>query len=53
MGAGRERRHPLAGQPTGVYLVFAKITQPWRPSEGAPAAARTVLDQKWVLPAAW
>lgn len=45
-------RPPLAGQPTGVYLVFAKITQPWRPSEGAPSSARTVLDQKWVLPAA-
>lgn len=45
-------RPPLAGQPTGVYLVFAKIAQPWRPSEGAPSSARTVLDQKWVLPAA-
>ncbi|MEU6645824.1 HtaA domain-containing protein [Saccharomonospora sp. NPDC046836] len=45
-------RPPLAGQPTGVYLVFAKLADPWRPSEGAPSAARTVLDQKWVLPAA-
>jgi hypothetical protein len=45
-------RPPLAGQPTGVYLVFAKIAQPWKPSEGAPSSARTVLDQKWVLPAA-
>lgn len=45
-------RPPLAGQPTGVYVVFAKIAQPWQPSEGAPSAARTVLDQKWVLPAA-
>ncbi|RZS44601.1 Htaa protein [Herbihabitans rhizosphaerae] len=45
-------RPPLAGKPTGVYLVFAKITQPWRPSEGAPSSSRTVLDQKWVLPAA-
>jgi hypothetical protein len=45
-------RPPLAGQPTGVYLVFAKIADPWRPSEGAPSSARTVLDQKWVLPAA-
>src|SRR6476469_392161 len=45
-------RPPLAGRPTGVYLVFAKIAQPWRPSEGAPSSARTVLDQKWVLPAA-
>ena len=45
-------RPPLAGQPTGVYLVFAKIAQPWRPSGGAPSSARTVIDQKWVLPAA-
>jgi hypothetical protein len=45
-------RPPLAGQPTGVYVVFAKIAQPWQPSEGAPSSARTVLDQKWVLPAA-
>ncbi|TDV38673.1 HtaA domain-containing protein [Actinophytocola oryzae] len=45
-------RPPLAGQRTGVYVVFAKIAQPWKPSEGAPSAARTVLDQKWVLPAA-
>lgn len=45
-------RPPLSGQPTGVYLVFAKIAQPWRPSEGAPSSARTVLDQKWVLPPA-
>jgi hypothetical protein len=45
-------RPPLAGQPTGVYLVFAKLGEPWRPSEGAPSTARTVLDQKWVLPAA-
>ncbi|MFC4858318.1 HtaA domain-containing protein [Actinophytocola glycyrrhizae] len=45
-------RPPLAGQPTGVYLVFAKVADPWRPSEGAPSSARTVLDQKWVLPSA-
>jgi hypothetical protein len=45
-------RPPLAGQPTGVYLVFAKLGEPWRPSVGAPSTARTVLDQKWVLPAA-
>lgn len=45
-------RPPLAGQPTGVYVVFAKIATPWQPSEGAPSSARTVLDQKWVLPAA-
>ncbi|MCT2586766.1 HtaA domain-containing protein [Actinophytocola gossypii] len=45
-------RPPLAGQSTGVYLVFAELGDPWRPSEGAPPSARTVLDQKWVLPAA-
>lgn len=45
-------RPPLAGQPTGIYLVFAKVAESWRPSEGAPSSARTVLDQKWVLPAA-
>lgn len=45
-------RPPLAGSPTGIYVVFAKIGDPWRPSQGAPSTARTVLDQKWVLPAA-
>jgi len=45
-------RPPLAGQQTGVYVVFARIADPWRPSQGAPPAARTVLDQKWVLPPA-
>lgn len=44
-------RPPLAGRETGVYLVFAKLDDPWRPSAGAPSTARTVLDQKWVLPA--
>jgi LPXTG-motif cell wall-anchored protein len=45
-------RPPLAGRQSGIYLVFAKVGQPWRPSEGAPSTSRTVLDQKWVLPAA-
>ncbi|ACZ31778.1 hypothetical protein Xcel_2764 [Xylanimonas cellulosilytica DSM 15894] len=43
-------RPPLAGQPTGVYVVFGKFAETWRPSEGAPSSARKVISQKWVLP---
>ncbi|TDD47495.1 hypothetical protein E1263_34375 [Kribbella antibiotica] len=38
------------GKPAGVYVVFGSFDKPWRPSEGAPAGARRVLDQKWALP---
>jgi hypothetical protein len=40
------------GMPTGVYVVFGRFADTWKPSEGAPGSARTVLDQMWPLPAA-
>lgn len=47
-------RPPLAGRPTGVYVVFGRFDENWKPSAGAPASARrTVLaSQRWALPAA-
>lgn len=45
-------RPPLAGQPAGVYVVFGKFADTWRPSQGAPSSARTVVAQKWALPPA-
>lgn len=38
------------GQPAGVYVVFGKFANHWRPSEGAPGANRTVISQKWAIP---
>ncbi|MET0628044.1 MAG: HtaA domain-containing protein [Acidimicrobiia bacterium] len=43
---------PLSGQPTGVYVVFGRFTEPWKPSAAAPAGNREQLASKWVLPAA-
>lgn len=45
-------RPPLSGQPSGVYVVFGRFGDPWKPSAGAPSSARTVIAQKWALPAA-
>lgn len=45
-------RPPFAGQPSGAYVIFGKFSAPWKPSGGAPSASRTVIDQKWALPAA-
>lgn len=47
-------RPPLAGRPTGVYVVFGRFDDVWKPSVGAAAATRrTVLSsQMWALPAA-
>lgn len=46
-------RPPLAGRPTGVYVVFGRFDEAWKPSAGAPASSRrTVVEsQRWVLPA--
>lgn len=43
-------RPPLAGQPSGAYVVFGRFAQEWKPSTGAPAAGRKIADQKWALP---
>lgn len=40
------------GMPAGVYVVFGRFADDWRPSEGAPGSARTVLDQRWPMPPA-
>lgn len=43
-------RPPLAGQPSGAYVVFGKFLDVWKPSSTAPSAARKVVDQRWALP---
>jgi hypothetical protein len=50
-------RPPLTGQPGGVYVVFGKFAESWKPSAGAPSASRVGLpaDQggtKWAVLAA-
>ncbi|MDO7883405.1 HtaA domain-containing protein [Salinibacterium soli] len=45
-------RPPLSGIPAGVYVVFGKFADQWRPSTGAASSTRTVLDQKWAAPGA-
>jgi hypothetical protein len=49
--ANTATRPPITtGQPTGVYVVFGKFGQDWRPSDGAASTARTVVSQRWALP---
>lgn len=45
-------RPPFAGQPAGVYVVFARLGDPWQPSQGAPSSARQIISQVWALPQA-
>jgi large repetitive protein len=45
-------RPPLAGVPAGVYAVLGNFSPSWKPSAGAPSAARKVADQKWAAPGA-
>lgn len=45
-------RPPFAGQPSGVYVVFGKFADDWKPSGGAPSGARQVIQQVWALPQA-
>lgn len=43
-------RPPLmVGDPAGVYVVFGSFADNWRPSAGAPAANRKVVNQRWAL----
>src|SRR5699024_10388773 len=37
-------RPPLAGQPSGVYVIAGKFAPVWKPSEGASREARAVID---------
>jgi hypothetical protein len=52
-GLATGARPPLAGRATGVYVVFGRFDEAWKPSSGAPASSRrTVLEsQRWALPA--
>lgn len=47
-------RPPLTGRATGVYVVFGRFDEAWKPSAGAPASSRrTVVEsQIWALPTA-
>ncbi len=44
-------RPPLAGQFGGVYVVFGSFASTWKPSEGAPSAARVGApgQTRWVV----
>jgi hypothetical protein len=50
--AHRGTRPPLAGQPSGNYVVFGKFADNWRPSQGAASSTRSVVSQRWALPLA-
>lgn len=51
--ANASRRLPIpTGLPAGVYVVFGSMTDPWRPSEGAPGDHRKIGSQRWALPTA-
>lgn len=48
--ANAAKRPPLTvGDPSGVYVVFGSFADNWRPSQGAAAATRKVVDQRWAL----
>lgn len=45
-------RPPLAGQPAGLYVVFGKFADAWRPSESAPSSTRATVrnNDQWATP---
>lgn len=47
-------RPPLAGLPTGLYVVYGSFDDQWRPSTGAPASTRRTSpeNQMWAMPTA-
>lgn len=45
-------RPPLAGQPSGAYVVFGRFATAWQPSAGAASSTRHVIAQRWGLPEA-
>lgn len=45
-------RPPLSGTFSGSYVVFGKFPANWKPSAGVASSARTVISQKWAVPAA-
>ncbi|WP_203336897.1 Ig-like domain repeat protein [Nocardioides limicola] len=42
-------RPPLSGSSGGVYVVFGRFADQWRPSTGATGSARVNSDQKWAV----
>lgn len=49
-------RPPLSGKSGGVYVVFGKFSEVWKPSVGAPSSSRYGVSaadggQKWAVPA--
>lgn len=42
-------RPPLAGKPTGAYVILGTVADTWRPSEGAPSSARKAITQNWAV----
>lgn len=42
-------RPPLSGKNAGVYVVFGKFADTWRPSENASGSARPVAVQRWAV----
>ncbi|WP_154606358.1 HtaA domain-containing protein [Arthrobacter sp. AQ5-05] len=43
-------RPPIsAGNPAGLYVVFGKFADEWKPSSGAQPSARVVGNQKWAM----
>jgi hypothetical protein len=49
-GANIGTRPPLWNYPAGVYVVFACVTDPWRPSQGGVGANRQIIQQFWAVP---
>lgn len=45
-------RPPLAGKGAGVYVVFGKFADNWKPSENAPSTSRPAGDTRWAVAAA-
>lgn len=45
-------RPPLAGKGAGVYVVFGKFADDWKPSLNAPSTSRPAADTKWAVAAA-
>ena len=43
-------RPPLAGKPSGAYVIFGAFKDSWRPSQGADSQNRKpIVEQKWAV----
>ena len=45
-------RPPLSGKFSGTYVVFGSFLEDWQPSQNIASSARSIIHQKWALPAA-